>query len=89
MADYTSLRAQASTLRALARETADEMAARNRARLAAYRWLASQAQGQVILEDLALRLLTWCEGPYDEGGRRLILSIFETIRKAQEDDADG
>lgn len=47
--------------------------------LEAYAWIAGQPQGQVILEDLAQRLIRVGQGPHDEGARRLVLLIFERV----------
>ena len=52
---------------------------------AAYRRFARSDDGQVILNNLALVLLKPCKTPEEEGERRLVLSIFTTIRDACRD----
>lgn len=89
MSDFTSLQSQTTALmqRQLQRSrrhprvrTREE----ERGLLAAYLWLAREPQGQIILDHLAERLLMFCDGPHDEGARRLVLTIFERIATAQQ-----
>jgi hypothetical protein len=85
-------RALAALAQADSRESRGEAQTRREATLAAYAWLERQPQGELILEDLALRLTTPCESLYDEGGRRLVLTIFQAIadgKKVQERGSDG
>ena len=87
MADYTNPLGQSQRMRALGLESRRDREERNKARLHAYRWLASEPTGQVILDDMALVLLQPCETLQDEGERRCILKIFKAIEEAvnQED----
>lgn len=84
MPDYTTALHQARSVRALALQSQAEVQERNRTRLTAYRWLATQPQGQALLDDLALVLLKPCETPQDEGERRVVLKIFHAIQQANE-----
>jgi hypothetical protein len=82
VADYTHVLGRSRRLRELATATRQERESRNHARLAAYRWLATEPQGQVLLDDMALVLLKPCLTPEEEGERRCILKIFAAIDEA-------
>ncbi len=92
MAEYLSYLAQARRLRELSGEPQREVAARNRARYAAYVWLGQTPQGQALLDDWCLLLLQPAVTPEDEGERRFIQKVLRIIREdapqalAQEDE---
>jgi hypothetical protein len=81
MADYGSHTAQARRLRELSTQTQAEVEARNRARYAAYRWLAEQPTGQLLLDDWCLLLLQPALTPEDTGERRFIQRVLKVIRE--------
>lgn len=87
MADYSTVLNQSRRVAALGQASQAEVTERNAQRLAAYRWLATQAPGQTILDDLALVLLRPCLTPEDEGERRMVLKIFAAVREGGQ--ADG
>jgi hypothetical protein len=91
MPDYTSLVTQARRLRELGLASGDEITARQRARYAAYLWLAHESQGQILLDDWCLILLRACETAQDEGERRFVLRILKAIVDAPQQlgDEDG
>lgn len=89
MSDWTTLRSQSGALLQMNGHRAvghPRMRTREEERglLAAYLWLAREPQGQMILDHLAERLLMFCDGPHDEGARRLVLTILERIATAQQ-----
>jgi hypothetical protein len=93
MSEYAERFQAARRLRGLT--IRDELEARRhlQALYGAWRRVAASADGQVILDNLALVLLKPCDKPEDEGARRLVLSLFQTIREAlaarQDDEITG
>lgn len=84
MADFHSRVLQARSLRDLALEERQEQAERTMTTYAAYEAMAHADWGRIILDDLALVLLKPCLTDEEEGERRLVLKIFQTIREASQ-----
>jgi hypothetical protein len=93
MSEYADRFQAARRLRGLT--VRDELEARRQlqALYGAWRRVAASDDGKVILDNLALILLKPCEHPEDEGARRLVLTLFQTIREAlaerQDEDITG
>lgn len=86
VADYVTLRQQAAQLSRLAQMPQTQVRLRGEDAehdtqvMTAYRWLAKESSGQVLLGAWAIQLLQPCKTPEDEGVHRCIRAIFESIR---------
>lgn len=77
MPDYSTAYRQATELRDLLLADEDTRERQIEARQAAWRWLAHEPQGQMILTDLAAWLIQPSLG---NEGREVILKIFAAVR---------
>lgn len=73
--------AHAARVRLVALQTRDELATYERRVALAYRWLAAQDQGQVLLDDWCRILLEPALTPEDEGARRFVQKVLRIIRE--------
>jgi hypothetical protein len=93
MSEYADRFQAARRVRSLTLQDEREARRQLQALYGAWRRVAASDDGKVILDNLALILLKPCERPEDEGARRLVLTLFQTIREAlaerQEEDITG
>jgi hypothetical protein len=82
-------RALAALVQDDSRETQAERHTRQYETLQAYAWLERQPQGELILDDLALRLTQPCKDAHEEGARRLVLEIFKAIAAGKQAAQEG
>lgn len=73
--------AHATRLRMVALQAREDLATYERRVALAYRWLAAQDQGQVLLDDWCRVLLEPALSPEDEGARRFVQKVLRIIRE--------
>lgn len=71
----------ARRLREVALQTREDLATYERRVAEAYRWLAAQEQGQVLLDDWCRVLLEPAMTPEEEGARRFVQKVLRIIRE--------